>query len=145
MSLLSKRRGYDRCVALWVQVGQLLLYARVSSNNRMLPFCSQIIDLVQDMSAISPSAAATTGEGSAPVAKAEPPQPADQQQCQQQCGARFAGILVGSSPHLHMPVRMPAKLGKQDAVPPLWCRRLPCFPTWRSSMCSVGHLVSKNG
>lgn len=30
---------------LW-QVAQLLLYARISSNNRMLPFCSQIIDLV---------------------------------------------------------------------------------------------------
>ena len=29
-----------------MQVGQLLLYARVSNNNRMLPFCSQIMEMV---------------------------------------------------------------------------------------------------
>ena len=110
----------------------------------MLPFCSQIIDLVQDMSGISPSAAATTAtEGSAPVAKADPPQSADQQQCQQQCGARFAGILVGSSHHLQKwPCACLQSSASRTLSGPCGAGGLHAFPLGGSSMCPVGQGVT---
>jgi len=49
------------------QVGQLLLYLRVSSNNRMLPFCSQLIDLCTDFSAPrTPTTASSHSQGQCP-------------------------------------------------------------------------------
>lgn len=50
---------YMLCRAL--QAGQMLLHLRVSSNNRMLPFTMQLIELISDRSAdaalISPAGA----------------------------------------------------------------------------------------
>lgn len=48
---------------LRLQVGQMLLYLRISSNNRMLPFCSQILDVFTNPAQPSPIA---VGQGLPP-------------------------------------------------------------------------------
>ena len=82
----------NACLA---QLGVMLLYVRISNNNRMLPFCSEVSRVILDL----------LGSPKEPPAGQEVPQPAAQEICnsalvpanankQPQQGARFAGLQV---------------------------------------------------